>query len=257
MKRDDQKLSFEIHLKAPVREGSFTFHMRNQSATDIRKYKVVLTAVARPLKYELEIKTPANRSLTQPLPLVNVSNEKNCYSVTLSVPSEAAKGCFILESDRESWVEAHEQKVVPFTFKPRQQGVVNAYLKMENLTTGQHIEYDVIGIGEEPEAELLTFEQEVRKEKNYSIKLPIAKTTRCQVQSFTIEEAQYQKMFIAGPENTHFKFRLLPKMSGKLFGKLIIEADQALLAYSIEIKVRSSIEGEVKLRTTERKAVSG
>lgn len=52
-KREDQKLIFEINLKSPIKEGSFTVNLRNTSGTDLRKYKITLNAVARPLRYEL------------------------------------------------------------------------------------------------------------------------------------------------------------------------------------------------------------
>lgn len=52
-KREDQKLIFEINLKSPIKEGSFTVNLRNGTSTDLRKYKITLSAVARPLRYEL------------------------------------------------------------------------------------------------------------------------------------------------------------------------------------------------------------
>lgn len=52
-KREDQKLVFEINLKSPIKEGSFTVNLRNASGTDLRKYKITLSAIARPLRYEL------------------------------------------------------------------------------------------------------------------------------------------------------------------------------------------------------------
>jgi len=73
-KNPEQKLVFEVNLKSPVKEGSFTVNLRNIAGTDIRKYKITMNAVSRPLKYELEMKTPANRPITQPLPLINLSN---------------------------------------------------------------------------------------------------------------------------------------------------------------------------------------
>jgi len=55
----------------------------------------------------------------------------------------------------------------------------------------------------------------VRKEKNYSIKLPFPKNTRCNVQTFTLDNAQYQKQFVTGAEGAAFKFKFTPKVSGK------------------------------------------
>ena len=72
-KKEEQKLAFDINLKSAIKEGSFTVNLKNIAGTDIRKYKVTLNAVARPLRYELEMKTPANKLIMQPLPLINLS----------------------------------------------------------------------------------------------------------------------------------------------------------------------------------------
>lgn len=83
-KREQQKLLFEINLKSPIKEGSFTINLKNIAGTDIRRYKIILNASARPLRYELQLKTPVNKAITQQLPLVNITNDKNIYIVTLN-----------------------------------------------------------------------------------------------------------------------------------------------------------------------------
>jgi hypothetical protein len=50
----------------------------------------------------------------------------------------------------------------------------------------------------------------------YSVKLPITKLTRCNVQSFTIEQANYLKSFQCTTDSPFFKFKFNPKMSGKI-----------------------------------------
>lgn len=40
-------------MKMAIKEGSFILLIRNQSGTDIRRYKVLLNSVYKPLKYEL------------------------------------------------------------------------------------------------------------------------------------------------------------------------------------------------------------
>ena len=97
----------------------------------------------------------------------------------------------------------------------------------------------------------------MRKEKTYSIKLPLFKNARCNVVSFTLDNVQYQKSFIVTNENPSFRFKVTPKVSGKCEGKLIIESDQSLIAYKVVVNVKSLIEGEIKLRTVERKEVWG
>ncbi len=56
-------------------------------------------------------------------------------------------------------VNPKEQTLICLTFKPKLQTTYNALLKMENITTGQNIEYELIGVGDEPDAEIIQFEQ--------------------------------------------------------------------------------------------------
>ena len=79
--------------------------------------------------------------LTQQLPLVNVTSDKNTYLVSLICPSELAKSAFSLDCEKEIAVSAKEQVLVALSFKPKLQCTYNALLKMENATTGQNIEY--------------------------------------------------------------------------------------------------------------------
>ena len=81
----------------------------------------------------------------------------------------------------------------------------------------------------------------MRKEKNYSIKLPTSKLARCTVQTFDLENVQYNKNFQCSAEHPNFRFKICPKMSGRVQGKLIIEADQNIYAYKIVINVKNTI----------------
>jgi hypothetical protein len=252
-KRDEQKLAFEITMKAAIKEGTFTVNLRNTAGTDIRKYKVTLNAVSRPLRYELEMKTPANRPLQQPLPLINLSQERSLFHVMLLPANDPSRAVFAIDCEREVSVEAHEQGIINLSFRPKQQCLYNALLKVENVTSGQHVEYEIVGVSEEPETETIYYEQEVRKEKSYAIKLPVTKLTRCVVQNFAIDNVQYLKTFQCSQEQPYFRFRFLPKMSGKVEGQLLIEADQNIYAFKVQITVTNTIEGEIKMRTIERK----
>jgi hypothetical protein len=52
-KNPEQKLVFDVNLKSAIKEGSFTVNLKNTAGTDIRKYKIIVNAISRPLKYEL------------------------------------------------------------------------------------------------------------------------------------------------------------------------------------------------------------
>lgn len=94
--KEEPKIGLEINMKMAVKEGSFFLLIRNQVGTDIRRYKVLLNSVYKPLKYELEMKASVNKLLSQKLPLININNESNTFYLTL-LTNEASKGVFILE----------------------------------------------------------------------------------------------------------------------------------------------------------------
>ncbi len=96
-RKDEQKLVFEINLKSAIKEGSFTVNLKNTAGTDIRKYKVMLSAISKPLRYELEMKIPSNKALTQPLPLINLGSEKNIFHIGLIPANDLARSVFSID----------------------------------------------------------------------------------------------------------------------------------------------------------------
>lgn len=72
--KEDPKIQLEVNMKLAVKEGSFVLLIRNPLGTDIRRYKVLLNAVYKPLKYEIDMKAPVNKSLAHKLPIINISN---------------------------------------------------------------------------------------------------------------------------------------------------------------------------------------
>lgn len=60
-------------MKIAAKDVSFVLSIRNASGTDLRRYKVLLTSVYKPLKYEVEMRIPVNKNLPQPLPLINLN----------------------------------------------------------------------------------------------------------------------------------------------------------------------------------------
>lgn len=61
-------------MKVPVKDGVLYLMLKNSSNTDVRRYKLIVNSVYKPLRYEMEIRVPVNESVKQPLPLINVSN---------------------------------------------------------------------------------------------------------------------------------------------------------------------------------------
>ena len=94
------------------------------------------------------MKTPANRPIVQPLPLINLSNERNTFHILLIPSNDCSRAAFSIDCEREVIVEPREQGLLNLSFRPRQESNYNALLKVENLTSGQHVEYELVGISE-------------------------------------------------------------------------------------------------------------
>ena len=65
--------------------------------------------------------------------------------------NDLSRSVFSIDCDREVIVDAGEQSLINLSFKPRLENTYHATLKVENVTSGQHIEYELVGIAEEPE----------------------------------------------------------------------------------------------------------
>ena len=48
---NSRKISLLINMKVPVKDGILYLVLKNQSKTDIRRYKLCLNSVYKPLKY--------------------------------------------------------------------------------------------------------------------------------------------------------------------------------------------------------------
>lgn len=71
-------------MKMPVKDAAIYLIMKNNSNNDIRRYKILINSIYKPLRYELEMRVPVNQSITQPLPLINISNDPNTFNVTFT-----------------------------------------------------------------------------------------------------------------------------------------------------------------------------
>ena len=106
-----KKISLEVNMKIPIKDAPLYLFLKNASGTDVRRYKVFINSVYKPLKYEMEMKIPVNQKLTQPLPLINVSDFKNTFNVSLSL-GDNSKNIFSINKDREVSVESNEHGTV-------------------------------------------------------------------------------------------------------------------------------------------------
>ncbi len=71
-------------MKVPAKDAAIYLVMKNVSNNDIRRYKILVNSVYKPLRYEIQMKVPIGQTLTQPFPLINISNQPNIFNATFT-----------------------------------------------------------------------------------------------------------------------------------------------------------------------------
>lgn len=120
-----------------------------------------------------------------------------------------SRNVFTFNNQKDIPVKAKDQSLVQLTFAPKIQQNYTGLLKIENITVGQVVQYEVNAMGEEPVAEFLKFEQKTGEIKKYELKLPFSRPQKCTVTkcTFPIKNIKYEKNFSYSSEsNCYFRF---------------------------------------------------
>lgn len=202
------------------------------------------------------MKIPLNQSITQPLPLINISDEPNVFNVTfISNEVITSRNAFTFNNQKDITVKAKDQATVNLTFTPKCQQHYTGLVKIENVTVGQVVEYEINGLGEEPVAETLKYDQKTGEIKRYELRLPFVKPQKCVVTKCTFhpKNIKYEKYFSYNNEtNCVFKFDFFTKIPGIYEGKIYLEDDFKIHAFNINISVSQNVEGVIEIKSTER-----
>lgn len=91
-----KKIALEVNMKMPVKEAPLYLSLKNSTGTDIRRYKMFINSIYKPLRYEMQMKIPVNQVLTQPLPLINITEQQNIFNVSL-ITNDSSKNIFSLD----------------------------------------------------------------------------------------------------------------------------------------------------------------
>jgi hypothetical protein len=96
-KEETRKIMVNFNMRMAVKEGVVLMILKNQSKTDIRRYKIVLNVVNKPFKYVMEIRTNLFKQVIQPIPMINPTQQPNIYTIHLSQDS---RGNFALDCEK-------------------------------------------------------------------------------------------------------------------------------------------------------------
>ena len=86
-------------MKLPVKDAPLYLFLKNVSGTDLRRYKLYINSIYKPLRYEMEMRIPVNQKITQSLPLINISDTPNTFNIGL-VTNELSKNSFVITKDK-------------------------------------------------------------------------------------------------------------------------------------------------------------
>lgn len=75
-----------------------TVTLKNQQKTDIRRFKVEVTAFPKPIKAILEFRVPARNQTTQEIPIINNSEKDWTIRVTMNPDPSKIPNCVFTTS---------------------------------------------------------------------------------------------------------------------------------------------------------------
>jgi hypothetical protein len=89
-------------MRMAVKEGVVLMIIRNASKTDIRRYKIIMNVINKPFRYVVEIRANLFKQVTQPIPLINPTQQLNTYTIQML---QDVKSQFLIDCDKDIVVE--------------------------------------------------------------------------------------------------------------------------------------------------------
>lgn len=141
-------LSLSLAFKSILKDYNCLLILRNQNKSDVRVFRLLFTVHPKVIKARLELKVPCGDEIKQEIPLVN-NLDRDCHiKVTLQAPVETLGQYF--SGPREFFVKKKSTNFYPITFKPPIICKSEAKLTLFNSYTNDLMEFELVGIGEEP-----------------------------------------------------------------------------------------------------------
>ncbi|ESO84826.1 hypothetical protein LOTGIDRAFT_196276 [Lottia gigantea] len=176
MRLDDGIVELPIVFKAGA-AGHYPAQITLRSTDDIRVYQLECTVNPDGSMAELELSVPVNQSVTQHIPIVNMTNHD--WPLRAEIIGEGFSG------PKSHLAKAYQTAQYPLVFKPLYETNVEGKLILSNIEDGTDHVFVLQGKPEKPLAEdHLKIECEARKSIVFNIQVPNATKKR---QTFYIE----------------------------------------------------------------------
>lgn len=141
-------ISLGLGFKSVLKDYNCLLILRNQNKSDVRVLRLMFTVHPKVIKAKLELRVPCGDEIKQEIPIVN-NLERDCQlKVTLNAPPETLGQYF--SGPRDLFVKKKSTSYYPITFRPPIICKSEAKLTLFNSYTNDLMEFELIGIGEEP-----------------------------------------------------------------------------------------------------------
>ena len=141
-------LSLNLAFKSILKDYNCLLILRNQNKSDVRVYRLLFTVHPKIIKAKLELKVPYGDEIKQDIPIVNNLDRDCQIKITLINPPETNGQYF--SGPRELYIKKKTTNYYPILFKPPIICKAEAKLTLLNAYTNDLMEFELLGIGEEP-----------------------------------------------------------------------------------------------------------
>ncbi|EWS70940.1 flagellar associated protein, putative (macronuclear) [Tetrahymena thermophila SB210] len=240
------KLPISLLFKNAVKDFKVSLTLKNVNLTDIRRYKLEISAFPKPVRSTLEFRVPARQSTTQEIPIVN--NTERDWNIKVNFVRDKLPNSnlfsFPASFSKEFLVRKKSQGSFPLTFKPKWICEAECKLILQNPLTNDLFEYNIKGFGEEPVAEdHFVIQCSARQTKIHDIvvKNPYTdKDVTYKVETDLLNAQGAPSLKIKAGQKGTYKLSVTPILSGQYTGSITFtEDDGTYLWYTVVLLTAS------------------
>jgi hypothetical protein len=173
------KIPITYMFKNAVRDLVVYMTLKNADKTDVRKYRILINALPKPVKAVMEMVCPAREQVVQEIPIVNPSdrewtikiqllsdqnaNGTPIFSLLNTAPhreqqekEDSSRGPIVPKNTnayKDVVVKRKQTLTLQLVFNPRWITEATGQLTLTNPTTNDIYDYQLKGVAEEPLAE--------------------------------------------------------------------------------------------------------
>ena len=230
--------------------GEYPCSLTVERGADVRVYDIIATVPSTGTKSELRFRVPARSAITQEIPITNTTSEAWSMRCTLS----GGDGAFSGPSNVQ--VKASSAASYSLVFSPTWLCEVRATLHIENQNTGDTMEFDLIGIGEDPLAEdHVAIECQARQRMTRTFVIKSDSKRAGEVEELHVESDLAEALTISGPSlvtvdagsSSEYLLTLQPLLGGTYTGSIsfVNRATGRYRWFTLEVNATSPVPEDV------------